>query len=458
MLRSLLVLSILVPGLIASVRSRYAALVMYLWFALFRPQDWMWMDITGLRISLVLGVLLVLPGLVMGIVPNMTHPLSIGMIAFFFSALVSQAHAVNAEFGWAWIDFLFRLLLACLMVVTLANDSKRLAGVIGVVGGSFGFHAAKAGLAYLIGGGTRFADGLSGAFIDNNGYALGTVMIMPLLVVAAQNVEIVYTGRLAPWIRRGVYVAVMLCTFAVVGTYSRGGFLAIAAATLTLVMLQRRRVLALTTIGALVALFLIVVPIPQSYLDRLETIQTYEQVGEDSALSRPHFWRVGLEMVAANPFGIGLKQYEFAYDRYDFSGGRFGHNRAVHNSHIQVLAETGYLGAASWALLFVYAFFACLRVRARSKTERLDPAVARFFFTAANGLLTSMTAFLVGGTFLSLALNDLTWLTFGMVAAVDRISSRVCAEAEAPQLAAVPAVPLAFRAVPSYSAARGRTS
>ena len=222
-------------------------------------------------------------------------------------------------------------------------------------------------------------------------------------------------------------------------------------------LLQKRRFTALAVVFAVVSLFLTVVPIPESYLKRLETIQTYEKVGEDSALSRPHFWKVGLRMVADNPFGIGLKQYEFAYDRYDFLHGRFGSKRAVHNSHIQVLAELGYLGEAAWAGLFVCAFIVCIRVRARSKSDRLDTRTAYFLFTTANGLLTSMTAFLIGGTFLSLSLNDLTWLTFGMVAAVDRMSAKCIAEPAQQRLAPAPVVPLAFRVVPSYSAVRGQS-
>ena len=459
MLRSVFILAILVPGLLASIRSRYAALVMYLWFALFRPQDWLWIDITSLRLSLVLGVLLILPGLASGILPNVTHPLSLGMIMFFLSALVSQAHAVNPEFGWVWVDFLFRLLLACMMITTLADNSKRLAGVVGNGGGSLGFHAAKAGLAYVVGGGTRFADGLSGAFVDNNGYALGTVMIMPMLIVTAQNIDLIYTGKFLKWIQRGFYFAVVLCAFAVVGTYSRGGFVALAGAGLVYVLLQKRRFTALAAVFAVVSIFLAVVPIPESYLRRLETIQTYEAVGEDSALSRPHFWKVGLRMVADNPFGIGLKQYEFAYDRYDFLHGRFGSKRAVHNSHVQVLAELGYLGETAWAGLFACAFLVCMRVRKRSKSDRLDARTAAFLFTTANGLLTSMTAFLIGGTFLSLALNDLTWLTFGMVAAVDRMSARWIAEpVPQQQLVPAPVVPLAFRVVPTYSTVRGNSA
>jgi putative inorganic carbon (HCO3(-)) transporter len=457
MLRSVFILSILVPGLAMAFRSRYAALVLYLWFALFRPQDWLWIDITSLRMSMVLGLLLVVPALATGLIPNLTHPISIGMILFVVSTVVSQVGAVNPATGWIWIDFMFRLVLTCLMVVTLSRDSKRVLGVLAVVAGSLGFHAAKAGLAFLLGGGMRFADGLAGAFVDNNGYALGTVMIMPLLLATAQNVKVVYEGRLSPWIARGFYAAVPLCMFAVIGTYSRGGFVALSAAAFAFVLLQRRRFTAVAVLLGVVSAFLAVVPIPQSYIDRLQTIQTYEKVGDDSAASRPHFWRVGMLMVADHPMGVGLKQYEAAYDNYDFTHGRYGHHRAVHSSHVQVLAELGYLGAAAWAGTFAYAFFACLRVRARSRAPNIDPHLQRFLFTTANALLTSMTAFVVGGAFLSLALNDITWLTFGIVAALDRVSIVLCREPAARPATAItiPAIPLAFRAVGSYSTLKG---
>src|SRR5205823_4154171 len=134
------------------------------------------------------------------------------------------------------------------------------------------------------------SDGLAGAFVDNNGYAAGTVMIMPLLVATAQNVQFVYTGRFLPWIRRGVYASVPLCTFAVIGTYSRGGFVALAAVALMFLLLQRRRFIALASLAAVVTMLLVLVPIPQSYMDRLQTIRTYKETGEESALSRPHFW------------------------------------------------------------------------------------------------------------------------------------------------------------------------
>jgi probable O-glycosylation ligase (exosortase A-associated) len=454
MLRTLFILAIFVPGFYLALKSRYVALLMYLWFALFRPQDWVWMDISSLRLSFVLGLVLLVPALIAGRFPNVTHPLSLGMLAFLASTLLSQLTAVRPDLGWPWVDFTARLVLTCLLLVTLSSERVKLVGVIGVVGCSLGFHAAKAGLAYALGGGTRFADGLSGAFIDNNGYALGTVMIMPLLLVTAQNVDLLYQGPWLKWLRRGLYASLPLCALAVVGTYSRGGFVAMSCTVLAYILLQRKRMAAMTGLAVVVVLAALFVPVPEEYVERINTIRTYDEIGEDSAMSRPHFWRVGISMGLAHPLGVGIRQYEQAYDDFDFSHGRYGHRRSVHSSHVQVFAELGIFGALVWVGLFAYAIFVCLRVRAQAGDPSRSPQESRLLFTASNALLVSMVGFLTGGAFLTLALNDLTWLTFAMIAALDRI-----AQSEAEPAANVSTVltrkaPAAFRAVPSYAAAR----
>jgi len=417
MLRSLFILGIMVPGVIAALRDRFAALLLYLWFALFRPQEWLWVDVSSLRLSLVLGVILVVPALATGVWPNLSHPLSIGTVAFLVSGILAQFGATDPAMGLAWLDFQTRLTVICLIAVTLITTRQRLLLTLAVVGGSLGFHAAKAGVASALGGGVRFHDGLAGAFPDNNGYALATVMVMPLLLATAQNLEDRWI-----WIRRGFYVSVPLCAITVVSTFSRGGFVAMAVAALAYVMLQRRRVVALAAMAVLAGIAFLVVPVPEGYFDRLQTIQTYEEVDDNSALGRLHFWRVAVIMAESRPFGVGLRNYEAAYDEYDFSDGEFGRRRSVHNSHFQVLAELGFPGIVIWASLFLTAFVMALRVRARSKRPDLTPEESRFFFTMANALMVSMVGFLVGGSFVASALNDVTWLTFAMVASLDRLA------------------------------------
>jgi putative inorganic carbon (HCO3(-)) transporter len=322
---------------------------------------------------------------------------------------------------------------------------------VAVVSGSFGIHAAKAGLASMLGGGVRFFDGLSGAFVDNNGYACGTVMIMPLLLAAADNLDLLIPAdreKTLVWARRAFRIAVPLCAFTVISTFSRGGFIALAASTMVYVALHRRRVRLALAMSALVVFGLVFVPMPDGYAERLDTLNSYEE-DEGSAGSRFHFWEVAKVMADAQPLGVGLRNYEYAYDTYDFSNGRYGHNRAVHSSHFQVLAELGYLGAAVWIGQFTLAFIVALRVRRRSWTPGLSPPHARFLATVSTGLIVSMAGFLVGGSFLAMALNDVTWLTFAMLAALDRIASQLCLEAKKatpePHVIAPPFVPVARR-------------
>jgi probable O-glycosylation ligase (exosortase A-associated) len=453
MLRTLFVLAIFVPGLMMAIRDRFMALLLYLWFAFFRPQDWMWIDVTGLRLSLVLGLLLLVPAFGTGIWPNVSHILSVGQILFLVSALLAQLNAVNTAMGWSWIDFLVRLTLVCLLAVTMMDTPQRVVRVLAVVGGSLGFHAAKAGLASILGGGVRFDEGLTGTFVDNNGYALGAVMIIPLLIAVALNAELLF-DNVAPWItqwvKRGFFVAAPLCAFTVISTFSRGGFLALAAAALVYIALHQQRLRLSMAAATLAVLALMFAPIPEGYFERLETISTYEEINEESAISRTHFWAVAIRMANDKPLGVGLRNYEAAYNDYDFSYGKYGQRRAVHSSHFQVLAEQGYLGAAIWTLQFVVAFFLAIRIRQRARVAGMPPASSKFLLTVSHCLIASMTGFIVGGAFIALALNDVTWLTFATLAAVDRLAVAMAHDAEQKPVGAPAHVPPTVRRVPAF--------
>jgi putative inorganic carbon (hco3(-)) transporter len=438
MLRTIFVLVILAGGMIAAFFSRFAALLLYLWFALFRPQEFLWFDISAYRLSLVVGLLLVVPCFLTGIWPNATSPLSIGSILFLLSGLVAQSGAFNSEIGWAWIDYLARLILVCLLAVTLINTQKRFLWAIAVISGSFGLLSAKAGLASLAGGGLQYAAGLAGAFIDNNGYALGIAMILPLLIATGQNLHDSHPAE--RWLKYGFYIAAPLSAFAIISTFSRAGFLALAAGSVILIFLQKRGTGILIALGIILAIAFPFIPIPEGYLDRVQTIGTYDEVHDTSAISRFHFWRVATNMALDHPLGVGLKNFESAYDQYDFLGGFFGQGRSVHSSHFQVLAEMGFPGAIIWTAMFAYAFNITFKIRNRSQKSSLSPENQHFFYTCSNALIASMIAFIIGGAFIALALNDLTWLTFALITSLDRLFRRAVAEVNsAPQETVEPA-------------------
>ena len=445
LLRTIFVLAILVPGIVWALKNRYVGLLLYVWFALFRPQEWLWVDISFLRPSLIIGLVLVIPSLLTGVLPNVTHPLAIGSLSFMVFAIVAQFIAVDPQIAWVWLDYLVRLVIVCLFAVTLTTTIRRFVLLLTVMAISLGFHSAKAGLVSMLYGGIQFFDGLAGSFIDNNGYALACAMVIPLLIASGQNLhwlrDAVTDDTRRHWLRFFFYAAAPLSAFTIVSLFSRGGFLALGASIVVFVLVQRRRTLTMVGLVATAAVAFAVVPLPKGYVDRLSTIRTYEETNETSALGRLHFWRVAIDMAMDRPLGVGLRNFEEAYDEYDFSGGEHGTRRAVHNSHLQVLAETGFGGAAAYSWLCLGSLFLALRVRRRAR--RVEPATqtTRFFFTTANAVIVSTVAYLVGGTFVSMPLNDLTWLTFALVASLDRLATKHC-PAPAAQFVHVPPPPI----------------
>jgi probable O-glycosylation ligase (exosortase A-associated) len=415
-MRAFAILFVVGIGLIVALYSRFAGFLLYAWFALFRPQEWAYGELEEFRLSLIVALAFVLPCLATGVVPNVSHRVSRAMLVLYVLVLVATIGAKDQSTAWYWANVLATTLIVCLLGVTLIDTEKRYRIALAVVAGSFGFHAAKYGVGFLIRGGARFITGIGGMFGDTNDFGLAAARIVFLLLGAAQ---------LAPkgWLRIGLYLAVPLAAIGVISTFSRGAFLALAAGAIALVLLQRRKMIAAVLLAAVAVLALSVVPIPSEYFDRMETVRTYQAIGDRSALSRLYFWQVAVRMVADHPLGVGLRNFEANYDEYDTTLGRYGIRRSVHNTYMQALAEAGYLGLATYLVLLVSVVWTLVRVRARAAAGGLSSGQRRYCFAGANALIASATAYIVGSMFGSVLVNDLNWFTFALVIALDRTSA-----------------------------------
>lgn len=418
MIRTIIFIIIIVIIIGCALVSPFGALLGYIWFALFRPQEWVWIDISALKLSLVLGCILIIRSFIAGFWPNLSHPISKGILAFLLTGLIAQVNAANQELGWYWLDFFARLTVVCLLLINLVNTERRLFLAILTVCTSLGYYTAKAGLVSLLVGGIQFQAGLAGAFIDNNGYALAAVMIVPLLIASALNVP--KEWPFSKFIEKGYKLAVPLTAFTVVSTFSRGGLLALIAVAVAYCLSSSYK-LRFFVLALVILIMMPFMPLPEGYVDRVATIISYEEQEETSAMSRLHFWRVALRISLDNPLGVGMFNFGDRYDQYDFTGGRYGKNRVAHNSHLQVLAENGFLGFMIWVFLFAYSFRVCFRIWRSTPSALDDPEYIKFYRSMSLALLISMCGFIVGGTFASMALNDLTWMTFALIAALHRL-------------------------------------
>jgi putative inorganic carbon (hco3(-)) transporter len=349
---------------------------------------------------------------------------------FLLTALIAQAGALNPAISLPWLNQLAKLILVGLFAVTLITTTKKYLIVLAVISGSLAFYSAKAGLVSFLKGGMRFADGLAGPFMDNNGYALAIVMILPFLYAVGQNIN--PTNLIMRWIRRGFFIAIPLSIMTLICTFSRAGFLAFAVSIIVFILLQKRRIALIVVFTVATIISLVFIPFPKGYFDRIKTIQTYDEIQDDSAISRLHFWKVAVDMAIDHPLGIGIRGFKKAYNGYDFLNGRYGRSRSVHSSHFEVFAEMGFFGLFIWIGMFIYAFGVAFKIRKSSRKSTLSDENKRFFYSFSNSLIVSMVGFLVGGAFIELALNDLTWFTFPLVTSLNILYSKKCAPNEAP--------------------------
>lgn len=425
-MRSALIVVIIAFAFGGSLFSRQVALLTYVWFSLFRPLEWIWWDLSALRLSLVSGLILLVPSLATGKFPNASHPLTIMSWLFLGLGVLAQytTFLPLEDQKWEFIDTFARLIVVSALAVTLLTTKERLSQFVAVVAGSFAFFSAKAGVVAIIGGGVQIAVGQAGSFSDNNGYALAVNMAIPFMAAAAVTlrVDVPWMQSFVRYARQGFLLAIPLSVITVISTMSRAGLLALGVLAIVLALLQRRPLLwsaGIVVAGLLTFQF---APMPEGYMERMETIRTYDEIGEQSALSRLHFWRVAVLMAEDNPLGIGLRNYDNAYNSYDFSSGLYGEWRSVHSSHFEVLAEFGYAGFVLWVIIFAYALFVCLRIRYSAVALSGLSAEDRTFYTiTSTALAASMLAFLLGGAFIASASNEITWLTFGVTAALHRV-------------------------------------
>lgn len=227
--------------------------------------------------------------------------------------------------------------------------------------------------------------GGSGIAWNPNDLALVLNLIIPIAAALA-----ISTGRLAG--RALAAAAMLLAVAGVIVTFSRAGFLTLAAIVVLLfsVLVRRRS----TGAAALLLVVALAAPVfvPPQYLDRLTTITDIESDTTGSAQGRWGDFLVAAEIVARNPlvgFGIGNDMIALNHAR------GFDTWRSVHNAYLQYAVDLALPGL----LLFGALHLMCFRgARAVERLAKTDGAV-RHLGPLAAGVQVSLAAFFVAAMF-----------------------------------------------------------
>jgi probable O-glycosylation ligase (exosortase A-associated) len=287
----------------------------------------------------------------------------------------------------------------------LVDDRKKYRTVLLVIGLSLGFECAKQGWVSLYRAPGAKNDNPIVFLGDNNGVALGTMMLVPILGALAQTA----VRRWEKYSLRFLAIGVLLRGLT---TYSRGGFLAAGVVGIFTFVRSEKKIRAV--VGVLAVCILVGSVMPQTFWDRMQTITAPDDQLDVSAAGRLHFWAVAGQMASAKPLtGVGLNGYLQSYETYNVTQD-FGGVRAAHSAWFGVLGDLGYPGLILFLANFGLAVWSCWRV---NRTVGRDPA-KRELRLYANALLTSLAAYAVGATFLSYQYNEMFWHLIGLSTAL----------------------------------------
>jgi O-antigen ligase len=262
---------------------------------------------------------------------------------------------------------------------------------------------------------------LEGAVGDPNFLASGIVAAFALSI----GLMVVTRSLILRW---SLLVSMGVLAYGLVGSESRGGFLAAIVMLLAgLVFLREGRayliVLTLILVGAGTAWMTI-------HPDALKRVTT---TGGSGGSGRQDFWTVAWRETKDHPItGVGLQNYQVLAPNYTRRPGVLRRVRKVaeigeevHNTYLQVLVSAGFVGLLGF-LIFIAACLRAMLRAARRFRARGDPQLE----TLARAVLVGTIGLLTASFFISAEVDKRTWIMLALGPALLALASRTGAREE----------------------------
>lgn len=392
-MRDLLFASLIGALVTAALARPHLGLLGYVWFSLMAPHRLTFGFAQDMPWAQILFLVTLLRWLVSSERKLPDWSLLHGLLALFtIHFTLSFAQAWAPEPAAVKLDAALKLMAGLYLATVLIDRPERLRALVWVVALSVGFYGLKGGLFVLATGGAHQVLGpYPSLMADNNGIALALVMVLPLFVF-------LYETTRSFWPRAALVAGAGLIAIAVLGTWSRGGLLALVATALVLWWHSKAR-LPLALLGAAAGLVLLSV-LPDAWFAKMSTIDEYQE--DASAQLRFTAWEYAWNVALTSPiFGGGFKVFVLNNIRHG-AGGHSDYLNA-HSIYFEVLGELGFLGLALFLAILATAFSIAGRLMRleREGSERRE--LARL----GAALRVSLVGYAVGGALLNMAFFEL---------------------------------------------------
>lgn len=402
-MRDLIIFGIFAWAGYKSFSKVHYAIYLWTWISLMSPQKLVW----GIASSFPFAVAIAAITLVALFTSkekkqSIWGPETVLILLHLVWVALSTFNAINPEGAMKEFDRFTKIQLFTILSILVLTSREKLDQFIWVVVISIGYFGVKGGIFTVLTGGHARVWGPDGSFIGgNNEVALGMLMTLPLM-------RYLHMQATQVWVQRGLIFAMLTTAMAILGSQSRGAFLGILAIGAFFWVKSKSKFASLIVVLMLGAVGLSFMP--QTFWDRMNTIQTYEE--DTSAMGRVNAWYVAVAVANRQILGGGANV--FTADMFRLYAPVPEDVHDVHSIYFEQIGEQGWIGFSIWMLLLATAWVQSGRL-IRMNKNRPD---RKWAADLGAMLQVALIGFAVTGSFLGLSYWDLYYdlIVIGLVA------------------------------------------
>ncbi|MXO75558.1 putative O-glycosylation ligase, exosortase A system-associated [Altererythrobacter aerius] len=329
--------------------------------------------------------------------------------------------AAAAKWDWVWKALVFAIFVPLALTTRLRIEAVLLTMVL-----TAGAIIIDGGIKTATGGGgygvlTMFVNDNTGIY-ESSTLSTVAIAIIPIIVWLMRHGTVFPPGRA---VKLFGYALILSCLLIPIGTEARTGLLCAAALAVLLLRDVKRRFLYLAGAGALA---LVALPfVPQSYWERMGTIET--PAGDESASTRMAVWDWTIDYAAEHPLGGGFDAYRgnsFTYHlpQRVVEGSTVSirmvevtdRARAYHSAVFEMLGEQGWPGLVLWLWIHALGLWQMERIRRRWRNR--TGAGETWQAPLAGALQLAQAVYLVGSLFQGIAYQPFILTLLGVQCAL----------------------------------------
>ncbi len=429
-LRDLLMLSALLVMVPMIFIRPHTGAILWAWTAMLVPNTFLFGIGQSVRYNLIFAVATLLAWL-FSKEPKKVPLSGTNLLLLFFLVWIGLATAFGvapAETRWSELAKLIKIVVFTIVITGLITTRLRVHALLFGLCLGMVYHGAAEWIKFIVSGGNQpvFVPGRS-AIGDNNHFALAMVFILPV-------VYYLYSYSAKPLVRLAFLGTFALIFVSIIGTFSRGGFIALAAVGFYGLFKTKQKFLMLLGLG-LAATFVVHLA-PEDWFARMGTIQEADQVG--SFMGRVIAWKISTLLALDHPLlGGGLNAILNA-DIWAYYSARFDllsfiptppHDpasyRVAHSIYFQVLGDTGFVGLA----IFLLILFRTWRATGRLIRQTAAVPELEWINNLARAFQVSFVAYGVAGAALNMAYFEMFYVFVVLVAIQENIVKQHLADA-----------------------------